>query len=308
MVDGQRNGQEYLVGSSVGGSNGDFAFKWIPSHDRRGVSAAADDAARRDERRILHGTPRLCLVWAVIVVYALLRRMWRQLGRQYASVHKARRRKVAGAGTILAASGLCGQRAGGVNMRWMVAACTMGSMSSGVILWLSLCGVLATQRNARFWVTVTSLALGTCNRSVTNANECCSCNSGTFDSVAGGRNTLRWWHIVATPTTSAHMDRFWRWTAARRHAGRQQRGRDAGRAGRWDGTRWTVWWNDGRGANPQHGRGDNEHRVGRRRALAPVATDGAWAEQLPRPTCEEVGVVDGAGRRAAHGNRRAPGR
>ena len=218
MVDGHRNGQEYLVGSSVGGSNGDFAFKWIPSHDRRGVSAAADDAARRDERRILHGTPRLCLVWAVIVVYALLRRMWRQLGRQYASVHKARRRKVAGAGTILAASGLCGQRAGGGNMRWTVAACTMGSMSSGVILWLSLCGVLATQRNARFWVTVTSLALGTCNRSVTNANECCSCNSGTFDSVAGGRNTLRWWHVVATPTTSAHGP-FLEVDGSGRHAG-----------------------------------------------------------------------------------------
>ena len=72
--------------------------------------------------------------------------------------------------------------------------------------------------------------------------------------------------------------------------------------------RWTVRWNDGREANPQHGRGDNEHRVGRRRALAPVATDGAWAGQLFRPTCEEVCVVDGAGRRAACGNRRAPGR
>ena len=201
MVGGHLSSRGCMGGFNMDGGNGDFAFSWLPIHGRRQLSSWAAADARRREWRILHGTPMLGMVWAVIVVYALLRRMWRQLGRQFASVHKARRRKVAVAARSRAASEGVGRGGRDGNTTNTVAAPTMGLIGYWTAHLLSLCLALAMQHNIRFWVTVTPSPLGTCNRSVTDARDCCSCNSGPFCLVAGVGNFLSGWHGTTTSTT-----------------------------------------------------------------------------------------------------------
>ena len=91
------------------------------------------EGERGNERPILHGTPMLRMVWAVMVAWALARRMWRQLGRQYASVHKARRKKAVSLTACLSVSLVVG-----LVVRALVTCGTLVALPEGsMLLWVA---------------------------------------------------------------------------------------------------------------------------------------------------------------------------
>ena len=81
---------------------------------RQQLSDAEVDGAHEAEGRGWRDIHAADMVWVVIAVFAYFRRMHRLLGRCFASVHKARRkRRGAGTGTarqLATASAGCGER------------------------------------------------------------------------------------------------------------------------------------------------------------------------------------------------------
>jgi len=204
-VGGLCNGQGRRQGGSMGGSNGDFECKWLPilSRRRQHLSDAATDGARRDEPPILHGTPMLRMVWAVMVAWALMRRMWRQLGRQYASVHKARRKKAVSLTACLSVSLVVG-----LVVRALVTCGTLVALPEGsMLLWVTggASGrvVWRVQHDMSIPVTVTPPGQCSCNTTVTFRCNGCSCNSRGDATVAGALGARNRWHATTVPTTTA---------------------------------------------------------------------------------------------------------
>ena len=201
-VGGVCNGQGRQRGYSMGGCNGDFECKWLPTLlRRRALSSVATDGARRDEPPILHGTPMLRMVWAVMVAWALMRRMWRQLGRQYASVHKARRKKA-----VILTACLSVSMVVGLVVRALVTCGTLVALPEGsMLLWVAggASGrvVRRVQHDMHASVTVTPPGQCCCNTTVTFGCNGCSCSSRGDVTVAGTLGARNRWHATTVPTT-----------------------------------------------------------------------------------------------------------
>ena len=103
---------------------------WLP----RSVSAAGEEEGPDDGARAMMGDSATSVEWCKYATYAYFRRMQRLLGRQFASEHKAKRKKYIGAGESTRAAGWGGSTRGTIvgNSGRVAAWCTAGLVGLGL--------------------------------------------------------------------------------------------------------------------------------------------------------------------------------